>query len=157
MASTGDGTGGDVPMTPEGDKGGLESGDIWGESAAESGIDPEILELSDEQIKMRTRMLEGNIRVLKSEKSRAMHEIKREEAQIKDNKDKIKLNKTLPYLVGNVVEVCGVMAGCSLAFLLKPLFDLPISSPLRFWMSLRRRMRMLIKQSWRHLGGTKLR
>lgn len=29
-------------------------------------------------------------------------------ARIKDNQDKIKLNKQLPYLVGNVVEVKGV-------------------------------------------------
>lgn len=42
---------------------------------------------------------------MKSENRRLQHEQAAMKARIKDNQDKIKLNKQLPYLVGNVVEV----------------------------------------------------
>jgi 26S proteasome regulatory subunit T5 len=42
---------------------------------------------------------------MQSELKRLQHEQNHMKEQIKDNKEKIKLNKQLPYLVGNVVEV----------------------------------------------------
>ena len=43
--------------------------------------------------------------MLRSEQMRLTHEQTAKKEQIKDNKEKIKLNKQLPYLVANVVEV----------------------------------------------------
>lgn len=42
---------------------------------------------------------------MRSETMRLNHERSKMREQIKDNTDKIKNNKMLPYLVGNVVEV----------------------------------------------------
>lgn len=42
---------------------------------------------------------------MKSEIVRLQHEQASMKERIKDNKEKIKMNKQLPYLVGNVVEV----------------------------------------------------
>lgn len=42
---------------------------------------------------------------MKSENKRLAYEQLAMKDKIKENKDKIKLNKQLPYLVGNVVEV----------------------------------------------------
>lgn len=42
---------------------------------------------------------------MKSEIVRIQHEQAAMKERIKDNKEKIKMNKQLPYLVGNVVEV----------------------------------------------------
>ena len=85
----------------------------------------EILELTTEQLRQRVRMMEvrahvsfsagsmplrdaalqGNIRIMKQEKHRLVADMKKQDAIIKDNKEKVKLNRTLPYLVANVVEV----------------------------------------------------
>lgn len=48
---------------------------------------------------------ENDIKLLKNDVSRLTLEHKREKEHIKENQEKIKLNKQLPYLVGNVVEV----------------------------------------------------
>jgi ATP-dependent 26S proteasome regulatory subunit len=42
---------------------------------------------------------------MRSELGRLKHEEKEQKEKIKDNTDKIKQNKQLPYLVSNVVEV----------------------------------------------------
>ena len=42
---------------------------------------------------------------LQREHSRLNHEFTQKTEDIKNNQDKIKLNKQLPYLVGNIVEV----------------------------------------------------
>jgi ATP-dependent 26S proteasome regulatory subunit len=53
----------------------------------------------------RTRLLDNEIRVLKDESTRLGLEQQGNKEKVKDNLDKIKLNRQLPYLVGNVVEV----------------------------------------------------
>jgi 26S proteasome regulatory subunit T5 len=42
---------------------------------------------------------------MKSEQKRLQHEQSMMNQQIQDNREKVKLNKQLPYLVANVVEV----------------------------------------------------
>lgn len=49
---------------------------------------------------------------MKSEVMRISHELQAQKEKIKENNEKIKVNKTLPYLVSNVIEV-------SIFFLLK--------------------------------------
>lgn len=68
----------------------------------------DIREASVSEINMRTRMLENEVRVLKSENMRLLHEQSSMKDRIKDNTDKISQNKVLPYLVGNVVEILDI-------------------------------------------------
>ena len=42
---------------------------------------------------------------MKSEVMRIGHELQAQKDKIKENTEKIKVNKTLPYLVSNVIEV----------------------------------------------------
>lgn len=42
---------------------------------------------------------------MKSEVMRISHELQAQKEKIKENTEKIKVNKTLPYLVSNVIEV----------------------------------------------------
>lgn len=65
----------------------------------------QIKDLTDYEIQNRIKMLENNIRIIRSEKSQAQHEIYQLESQIGDNKKKLQANKKLPYLVSNVVEM----------------------------------------------------
>jgi 26S proteasome regulatory subunit T5 len=68
-------------------------------------ISAEIMALSPENIMDRSRLIDNQIKILKSEYQRLKHEENSMKEKIKENKDKIKMNKQLPYLVGNVVEL----------------------------------------------------
>jgi 26S proteasome regulatory subunit T5 len=81
----------------------LEDKEIWKD--AESDIPEEILRSSDDDIVRRARMIDNEAKVLKNEAVRLTHEHSALKERIKENTDKIKLNKQLPYLVGNVVEI----------------------------------------------------
>lgn len=81
----------------------LESNEIWGN--AEEGLDPEILLMSNEELRQRIRLLDNDIRIMRSDIQRINHESNSQRERIKENNEKVKLNKQLPYLVGNVVEV----------------------------------------------------
>jgi len=78
--------------------------ELWGENE-QSELDKKIAEWTVDQIKRRSQILNDNSRIIKSDVSRLMLENKNIEAKIKENKEKIKLNKQLPYLVANVVEI----------------------------------------------------
>lgn len=71
-------------------------------------IDEEIMAMSTEDIIARTRALNNECKILKSENLNLLSENKVKEEMIKDNTEKIKQNKVLPYLVGNVVELLDV-------------------------------------------------
>lgn len=88
-------------------------------------IPEDILSLSTDEILTRIRLIENDIKVrvfpateppnrvecidapqvMKSETLRLQHEQSVMKEKIRDNGEKIKQNKVLPYLVGNVVEV----------------------------------------------------
>ncbi|QPG76336.1 26S proteasome regulatory subunit 6A [Brettanomyces nanus] len=68
-------------------------------------IDDEILNSSTTDIINRTKLLDNEIKLFRSELLRLQHEKSVMLEKIKDNKEKIKNNKQLPYLVGNVVEL----------------------------------------------------
>lgn len=105
----------------------LEDKSLW-EAEADDDVGQDIIRLSPEEINNRTRLLENDIKVIcvcvpvfsrttwthfifvflqvmKSEIVRLKHEQSAMKERIKDNQEKIKMNKQLPYLVGNVVEV----------------------------------------------------
>lgn len=56
----------------------------------------------------RTRLMDNEIKIMKSEVMRITHELQTQNEKIKDNTEKIKVNKTLPYLVSNVIELLDV-------------------------------------------------
>eukprot|EP00244_Chara_vulgaris_P000602 TRINITY_DN10_c1_g2_i3.p1 TRINITY_DN10_c1_g2~~TRINITY_DN10_c1_g2_i3.p1 ORF type:complete len:443 (+),score=130.75 TRINITY_DN10_c1_g2_i3:305-1633(+) len=68
----------------------------------------EIARMAPDDIVRRTRLLDNEIRVHKEESQRLQLELEGTKEKIKENQEKIKLNKQLPYLVGNVVEILDV-------------------------------------------------
>jgi len=86
----------------KGEKGEGEDGDTKMEG---EDVDAEILNSSTADIASRTRLLENDVKVMRSEYQRLTHEKTVMTERIKDNKDKIENNRQLPYLVGNVVEL----------------------------------------------------
>jgi 26S proteasome regulatory subunit T5 len=72
---------------------------------AEDALPEEFNHMTVEAIQQRGRLLENEIRVLKDESTRLSLEQNSLREKIKENKEKIKLNNQLPYLVGNIVEV----------------------------------------------------
>lgn len=76
----------------------------------EEEIDAEILKAPTQDIINRTKLLENDIKIMKSDSNRLGHELSAIKAKIKDNQDKVKLSKQLPYLVSNVVELLGMDA-----------------------------------------------
>uniref|UniRef100_A0A671U207 Proteasome 26S subunit, ATPase 3 n=1 Tax=Sparus aurata TaxID=8175 RepID=A0A671U207_SPAAU len=79
---------------------------VWDE--VEDGIGEEVLKMSTEEIVQRTRLLDSEIKIMKSEVLRVTHELQAMKDKIKENTEKIKVNKTLPYLVSNVIELLDV-------------------------------------------------
>lgn len=74
-------------------------------AAALAEIPQEVISLTTDEIVGRSRLFENDIRVMKSEITRLQHEKASMTERLQDNMDKIKLNKQLPYLVANVVEL----------------------------------------------------
>merc|ERR1712048_1333478 len=56
----------------------------------------------------RTRALDNEVRILRSESLRLSHEVQTMKDKIKENTEKVKVNKVLPYLVSNIVEILDV-------------------------------------------------
>lgn len=84
----------------------LEDKEIWKD--AEEGLDAEVLRMSNEELLSRTRLLDNEVKIMKSEIVRVTHEQQAMKEKIKENTEKIKVNKTLPYLVSNVIEILDV-------------------------------------------------
>lgn len=80
----------------------MESEAVWGDDDI---LTSNILELSSDELTQRIRLIENEIRVMRQQHSRLQHEMGNMNEKIKDNTEKIKLNKQLPYLVANVIEV----------------------------------------------------
>ncbi|VDN81977.1 unnamed protein product [Brugia pahangi] len=68
-------------------------------------LDEEILRMSADDLKSRTHLVENEIRIMRSEIQRISHAIDTLTSHVKENTERIKVNKTLPYLVSNVVEL----------------------------------------------------
>ncbi|GMF08306.1 unnamed protein product [[Candida] boidinii] len=80
------------------------------ENSNELQIDQEILNSSTSDINNRSKLLDNEIKLFRSELLRLQHEKTVMLEKIKDNKEKIANNKQLPYLVGNVVELLDMEA-----------------------------------------------
>lgn len=64
--------------------------------------------MQTDEIVGRARLLDNEIKIMKSEIMRINHEQQAMKEKIKENSEKIKVNKTLPYLVSNVIELLDV-------------------------------------------------
>lgn len=67
--------------------------------------DDETQSMSISELKQRIHLLDNDIRVMKSDCQRISHESRGQKERIRENQEKVKVNKQLPYLVGNVVEI----------------------------------------------------
>ncbi|KAJ8447823.1 hypothetical protein Cgig2_015186 [Carnegiea gigantea] len=65
----------------------------------------QLASLTTEDIIRASRILDNEIRILKEEVQRSTLDLDSFKEKIKENQEKIKLNKQLPYLVGNIVEI----------------------------------------------------
>jgi len=77
---------------------------VFGDGQADE-FTAEVAMLSNDDLKQRIKALDNEVRIMKSDIGRIKHESAQQTAHIKDNKEKIKLNKTLPYLSANVIEI----------------------------------------------------
>ncbi|XVF31384.1 hypothetical protein REPUB_Repub16aG0141500 [Reevesia pubescens] len=65
----------------------------------------QLASMTTEDIVRASRLLDNEIRIQKEEMQRTNLELDSYREKIKENQEKIKLNKQLPYLVGNIVEI----------------------------------------------------
>eukprot|EP00339_Tiarina_fusa_P009886 CAMPEP_0117015688 /NCGR_PEP_ID=MMETSP0472-20121206/12484_1 /TAXON_ID=693140 ORGANISM="Tiarina fusus, Strain LIS" /NCGR_SAMPLE_ID=MMETSP0472 /ASSEMBLY_ACC=CAM_ASM_000603 /LENGTH=444 /DNA_ID=CAMNT_0004719539 /DNA_START=107 /DNA_END=1441 /DNA_ORIENTATION=- len=85
----------------------LEGDDIWGDESkqADELEDDETRHMTAGELRQRIHLLNNDIRVMKSDVQRITHDSRGQRDRIRENQEKVKLNKQLPYLVANVVEV----------------------------------------------------
>lgn len=93
------------PSGSNGVNGDAEMKDADQKEEEEDIIDDEIFQSSTRDIINRRRMLDNEMKILRSEFQRLKHEEGTMKDKIKDNLEKIENNRQLPYLVGNVVEL----------------------------------------------------
>merc|ERR1712004_514878 len=84
----------------------LEDKSLWEDG--EDSLGEEVLRMGTDEVVSRTRLLDNEIKIMKSEIMRISHELQAQKEKIKENAEKIKVNKTLPYLVSNVIELLDV-------------------------------------------------
>ena len=70
-----------------------------------SEIDPDIMNMGSADVRQRIQLLHNEIGIMQSSINTIKFTIERNTHQLKENKEKIKLHKQLPYLVANVVEL----------------------------------------------------
>ncbi|KAK1314559.1 hypothetical protein QJS10_CPA06g00188 [Acorus calamus] len=75
------------------------------EDPSSSTEDDQLSSMSHDDIVRAIRLLDNETRVLKDELRRTTLERDSIEEKKRENLEKIKLNKQLPYLVGNIVEI----------------------------------------------------
>ncbi|PHJ21561.1 26s protease regulatory subunit, partial [Cystoisospora suis] len=84
----------------------MNSSAVWGGDEGEEVIaTAELQAMSASDLRIRTSMIDSEVRVLKSEVNRLRFELHSMQERVKDNQEKIRLNRQLPYLVANVVEL----------------------------------------------------
>eukprot|EP00936_MAST-01D_sp_MAST-1D-sp1_P002375 g2375.t1 len=85
---------------------GLDGDEFWGEGGeGGDGVDDQLAAMTNEEIRQTTQMLDNQLRIVQSDINVIQQEAQMKKDRIKENNEKIKLNKTLPYLVANIVEV----------------------------------------------------
>lgn len=67
--------------------------------------DDDTQRMSIADLRQRIHLLDNDIRVMKSDIQRISHESRAQKERIRENQEKVKVNKKMPYLVANVVEI----------------------------------------------------
>lgn len=80
----------------------MDTSEVWGE---EDSITAEVSTLTPAELRMRTSLVDSELKYFKSEANKLKFELNNMQERIKDAIEKIRLNKQLPYLVGSVVEL----------------------------------------------------
>ncbi|PWN28939.1 putative RPT5-26S proteasome regulatory subunit [Jaminaea rosea] len=78
------------------------------ERPASPQIPDDVLNAPTDEILTRTRLLDNDVKIMKSENMRLSHEQATMREKVKENAEKIRQNKILPFLVGNVVEILDI-------------------------------------------------
>ena len=78
---------------------------IWTETELEAALGPEVLAMTDGELRSKLRDIQNETFQLEQEAKRVQSNINKKKKDIDDNLRKIEMNKVLPYLVGNIVEV----------------------------------------------------
>eukprot|EP00045_Choanoeca_perplexa_P003507 m.31541 g.31541 ORF g.31541 m.31541 type:complete len:426 (+) comp12083_c0_seq1:82-1359(+) len=73
--------------------------------AQDEELDQEVLSMSTEDILMRVRLMDDECKIMRSEIGMMEHETLSMRERIKENAEKIKMHKSLPYLVSTIVEL----------------------------------------------------
>ncbi|RWS26856.1 hypothetical protein B4U80_09197 [Leptotrombidium deliense] len=68
----------------------------------------EVNRMSNDDLINRTRLLDSEVKIMRSDLMRINHELSAQKEKIKENTEKIKVNKALPYLVSNVIELLDI-------------------------------------------------
>merc|ERR1739848_10140 len=78
------------------------------EEEEEEGLMADVKKMSTDEITARARLLDNEIQIMRADIMRIQHEMQTQKDKIKENTEKIKVNRTLPYLVSNVIEILDV-------------------------------------------------
>lgn len=131
----------------------LEGNDIWGgdESKQDEGLeDDDTRHMSVSELRQRIHLLNNDIRVMKSDVQRISYDTRGQRDRIRENMEKVKLNKQLPYLVANVVEILEPDAedgACVVGFLFRVLVVMDLHESARLSPRVRR-----LRSSLRYIG-----
>jgi 26S proteasome regulatory subunit T5 len=69
----------------------LESADIWGEGDETSEMDKEILTMTNEEVRQRVKLLDNDIRIMRSEVQRITHDTQTQrDRKINRNRNRIR-------------------------------------------------------------------
>eukprot|EP01061_Rhynchopus_euleeides_P003932 TRINITY_DN1320_c7_g1_i1.p1 TRINITY_DN1320_c7_g1~~TRINITY_DN1320_c7_g1_i1.p1 ORF type:complete len:440 (+),score=222.37 TRINITY_DN1320_c7_g1_i1:58-1377(+) len=74
-------------------------------AAEDAALDAELTTMTLEDIQLRTRMLDNELRVLMSERTKLNNDNQKMQEKIRENAERIKLNSVLPHLVATLVEI----------------------------------------------------
>lgn len=61
----------------------------------DNALESELVGLSNDDIRQRIRAFDNEVRIMKSDMNRIKHEAKEQMAHVKDNKEKVKMNKVV--------------------------------------------------------------
>lgn len=114
--------------------GGAES-DVFG---GDDSFEAELQTLTTAEIRQRARYVQDEIDMFRSQIGHIDYESKAQAAKVKEGKERVKLNKKMPWLVSNVVEVSDLLSVDSCACVWLTLC-LKIDLYTRFWIFRKRR------------------
>jgi 26S proteasome regulatory subunit T5 len=81
--------------------------DVWGD---DGDVLKDVESMTNEEILEKTKSFQNNVKVMKREATSLSHQLKNVNLQVEDNEKKVKMNKQLPHLVSNFIEMLDLPA-----------------------------------------------